>query len=50
MEYEMDCDDGFRIHSKNRDEVVNMGAMHVMTMHPTMKISSEEIMKKIKKM
>jgi predicted small metal-binding protein len=50
MEYEIDCDDGFRVHSKSKDEVANMGAMHVMTMHPTMKVSGEDIMKKVKKM
>ena len=50
MEYKMDCDDGFSVHSKNKDEVVNMGAMHVITMHPDEKLSRQEVTKMIKSM
>ena len=49
MEYEMMCDDGFRVLSKDKKEVANMAAMHVMTMHPKERISAQDMMKMVKK-
>ena len=49
MAYKLDCDDGFHVHSKSKDEVVNMTLMHVGTMHPKEKMSRNDVMMKVMK-
>lgn len=50
MEYVMECEDGFSVHSKEKSEAISASAMHIMSMHPEMKISGNELAKKIRKM
>jgi hypothetical protein len=46
--YESDCDDGFHVLSHNKEEVAGMIGWHVMMQHPSMKMSMEDAMKKVR--
>jgi len=48
MRYIMACDDGFVVESESKDEASSLGAMHVLIMHPTEKISGREMKKMVK--
>jgi hypothetical protein len=44
----MKCDEGFSVYSKDKQEVAEHGMMHVEVMHPGMKITKEDMEKKVK--
>jgi predicted small metal-binding protein len=46
--YEMDCNDGFHVQSSDKKEVAGMTAWHVMNYHLEMKMSMEDVVKKVK--
>ena len=48
--YQMNCDDHFMVQSDSKDEVINMAAMHIMTMHPKEKLSKNDVAMKVEKM
>ena len=41
-------DDGFMVKSENKEEVINLAAMHFMTMHPKEKINRSYVAKMVK--
>ena len=48
MKYEMTCEDGFSVQSKDKNEVAGMGVWHVMMAHPTKKTSMADMAKMVK--